>query len=352
MRSYVWRSIISGIELLKEGLVWRIGNSSQVKIWEDKWIPKLHTFRIQSNKEEMLHKNWNEPLLVRLFSAQEVDIIKSIPISIGGRDDQLVWHHTKNSLFSVRSAYFLHRAMLVRSTGETSNDKLEDGFWKDIWKLPVPNTVRSFIWRACNEALPTIVNLVKRKLVENSNCPISLVELEPSEHVLWSCGAAKDIWSQEVWEHLCKHLQDNSLREVAMIARLICNRRNDFWPTWSWEVSSETVMGTIQAKRQLKLEAFSGEAYAMMMCISFYKEVGVNQFILEDDALQSYEGHIIEEAKVLLNNFAEWHAVHAKREGNKTAHVLAHNTLSLSEDVYDFEEIPFCVQHVVSSDML
>jgi hypothetical protein len=36
--SYTWRSILKGCDLLKEGLVWRIGDGSRVNIWSDPWI--------------------------------------------------------------------------------------------------------------------------------------------------------------------------------------------------------------------------------------------------------------------------------------------------------------------------
>ena len=36
--SYTWRSMIYGINLLKEGIIWRIGSSSNVNIWSDPWI--------------------------------------------------------------------------------------------------------------------------------------------------------------------------------------------------------------------------------------------------------------------------------------------------------------------------
>ena len=45
---YAWGSILSSCELIKEGLVWRIGNGNQVQIWKDKWIPRPSTFMVQS----------------------------------------------------------------------------------------------------------------------------------------------------------------------------------------------------------------------------------------------------------------------------------------------------------------
>ena len=41
--SYSWRSILRGVELLKEGIIWRIGNGSSVNIWSDPWLPRGHT---------------------------------------------------------------------------------------------------------------------------------------------------------------------------------------------------------------------------------------------------------------------------------------------------------------------
>jgi hypothetical protein len=46
--SFAWRSIHSSQELLKEGLIWRIGNVSKVCIWKDRWVPSPSTYRIQS----------------------------------------------------------------------------------------------------------------------------------------------------------------------------------------------------------------------------------------------------------------------------------------------------------------
>jgi hypothetical protein len=38
--SATWRGIIHGRELLREGLVWRIGDGTQVSVMKDKWIPR------------------------------------------------------------------------------------------------------------------------------------------------------------------------------------------------------------------------------------------------------------------------------------------------------------------------
>lgn len=37
--AYTWRSIIRGFKALERGLVCRVGDGTQVRIWEDPWTP-------------------------------------------------------------------------------------------------------------------------------------------------------------------------------------------------------------------------------------------------------------------------------------------------------------------------
>jgi hypothetical protein len=37
--SYTWHSILRGLEVLKEGVVWRVGDGESINAWNDPWIP-------------------------------------------------------------------------------------------------------------------------------------------------------------------------------------------------------------------------------------------------------------------------------------------------------------------------
>ncbi|KAF5459849.1 hypothetical protein F2P56_019763 [Juglans regia] len=96
--SLAWKSLMAGLDLLKEGLIWRIGSGLKVKIWEFRWLPKPFSLtpanrncRLEWVADLMIpgQKSWNVPLLHSLFSQQEVELIKSIPISLGNREDRL-----------------------------------------------------------------------------------------------------------------------------------------------------------------------------------------------------------------------------------------------------------------------
>jgi hypothetical protein len=38
--SAVWKGIAHGLELVKRGIIWRIGDSTSVRTWRDPWIPQ------------------------------------------------------------------------------------------------------------------------------------------------------------------------------------------------------------------------------------------------------------------------------------------------------------------------
>ena len=38
--SYSWRSILRGLEVLMMGMIWRIGDGRNLKIWADPWLPR------------------------------------------------------------------------------------------------------------------------------------------------------------------------------------------------------------------------------------------------------------------------------------------------------------------------
>jgi len=46
--SFVWRSLLSAIDLLKEGLVWRVADGKSIHIWNERWLPTPTSFLVQS----------------------------------------------------------------------------------------------------------------------------------------------------------------------------------------------------------------------------------------------------------------------------------------------------------------
>ena len=66
--------------------------------------------------------------------------------------------------------------------------------WNALWKLHIPNKIKVFGWRACQEILPTRLNLVKQRILHDDVCLNCTRFLESTVHVLWNCGVAVDVW--------------------------------------------------------------------------------------------------------------------------------------------------------------
>jgi hypothetical protein len=110
--------------------------------------------------------------------------------------------------------------------------------------MEVPNAVKMFAWRACQNILPTRRNLCKRRVIEEANCPCCGLEEESLIHALWTCPAAPDVWGsktspfqkccvsgvtfKEIFEDGLQRFSKENLELLIGVARGIWFRRNKF----------------------------------------------------------------------------------------------------------------------------
>ena len=68
-----------GLELLKQGIICRVGNGSQIRIWREPWIPRAPSLKITSRKgrcrlrwvSELLNidvRDWDFDKLIQFFN--------------------------------------------------------------------------------------------------------------------------------------------------------------------------------------------------------------------------------------------------------------------------------------------
>ncbi|XP_021734157.1 uncharacterized protein LOC110700882 [Chenopodium quinoa] len=135
--SYTWRSIISARDLVVEGSSWLIGNGKSVRLWGDKWIPKLPGNRISCPPPQPelrnatvdgwidpIHRNWRVQELRNALSEIEVAAITKIRIPNHEQEDVLQWKHTKNGEFNVLSARGVNVDRVCPRCGEVSETTL------------------------------------------------------------------------------------------------------------------------------------------------------------------------------------------------------------------------------------
>ncbi|WVZ75250.1 hypothetical protein U9M48_023324 [Paspalum notatum var. saurae] len=186
--SYTWRSILNGIEVIKSGLVWRVGNGESIKIWEDPWIPDRSTRRPISSKGhnllvrvaellDPLTGSWNEQLVQQTFEEEDVKFILAIPLQTD-MEDIPAWHADNRGIFSVRSAYKVHKKAIRQqsrqgTTSSSSAPNAEEQFWKKLWKIKCPGKIKHFAWRLAHNTLALRMTLRSRNGNKLSLCDLT-----------------------------------------------------------------------------------------------------------------------------------------------------------------------------------
>lgn len=109
-------------------------------------------------------------------------MIIGLPLSLQDAPDKQVWFPTANGDFSTRSAYKLLATSdwVVQPTNSSSSHG--KALWKGIWNLQVPQKVKHLVWRASNEAIPTLLNLWKRRVVNYVCYPMCKSDIEDTTH--------------------------------------------------------------------------------------------------------------------------------------------------------------------------
>lgn len=104
-----------------------------------------------------------------------------IPIATNLQEDRIIWSGEENGSYSVKSSYRMLR-------GEnTANSSFH---WTHIWKMNLPPKVKSFVWQACSNLLPTVDNLQNRRVECSQACILCSNHQESISHLMFKCGFA------------------------------------------------------------------------------------------------------------------------------------------------------------------
>lgn len=182
--SYSWRSILHGIDLLKKGVIWRLGDGCNINIWNDPWLPREWSRRPKTPRGQNLVTqviidpltgDWDREMVRDIFWEDDVKLILALPIH-ENRSNVLAWHFDSKGIFSVRSAYKVCRADFIRnknqSVAQQSSSGKVDPVWGQIWKLECPNKIKHFMWRFAHNSHPLRIHLKRRKINLDTLCPV------------------------------------------------------------------------------------------------------------------------------------------------------------------------------------
>lgn len=93
-------------------------------------------------------EDWNKELVKNLFSYTKASTILSVPVSSLGMKDRLIWKHTPNGQYSIKSGYKVVKGRVKQEKrNEGSNTKVEDDkkSWGKIWGLGIKRKIQHFL---------------------------------------------------------------------------------------------------------------------------------------------------------------------------------------------------------------
>lgn len=205
--SYACCSILFGRELLAKGLRKEVGNGKSLNVWMDPWIfdiaPRLPLQRhfsvnLDLKVNDLINfedRCWKRDLLEELFYPTDVELItKRNPVV--NMDDFWVWLHAKTGEYSVKSGYWLafqsnkldliQQANLLPST---------NGLKEQVWSTKSSPKIKMFLWRILSAALPVADQIIRRGMSIDPRCQICGDEGESTNHVLFTCSMARQVWA-------------------------------------------------------------------------------------------------------------------------------------------------------------
>ena len=185
---------------------WRVGNGRIIKVFKDQWLPCEGSSRVLSPPHDhdpdlkvadlMDHELhcWNSDLVADIFLPSEAKVILAIPLCLVDTANRLFWPMNRSGVYFVKSGYKLLRACDDSKSPSTSDQFGNKEGWKQIWKLHVSNGIRTLLWHACCDSLPSKANLVRRKILLDATYHNCNLEPESTFHALWSCQKLDMVW--------------------------------------------------------------------------------------------------------------------------------------------------------------
>ncbi|KAL5570996.1 hypothetical protein UlMin_020593 [Ulmus minor] len=133
-------SILWGREVIELGSQWRVGSGESIRVTEDRWIPKSNSFKIldppllpeniRVSELRIPSGSWDAGFIRNLFGEEVTKDILSIPVGYLEHEDTLIWHHTRDGEYSVKSGY--KTALILDDIAECSNPQAVNKWWKSL----------------------------------------------------------------------------------------------------------------------------------------------------------------------------------------------------------------------------
>ncbi|XP_019160786.1 PREDICTED: uncharacterized protein LOC109157341 [Ipomoea nil] len=183
--------------LVRSGCRRRIGNGRTTQIWAHPWLPDSQDPYVSTEQpapnQGMVVADlvddatgaWNSNLIQQIFNARDASLINKLPLN-DTYDDLWYWEGDISGNYSVRCGY--------RRLGDAMAPNSQ--VWSSVWKLKIPPNWKNFMWITLSNILPTLDNLIKKRVDLVNVCPVCGLVEENVMHVLVSCTYGSLVWNR------------------------------------------------------------------------------------------------------------------------------------------------------------
>lgn len=145
-----------------------------------------------------LDGHWKRDVVERCFNNEEAQVILRLPISRFRCPNRLIWHYTRNRMYSIKSGYKVamerNGELGRKGKGQSSEGHIKDPIWLDVWQLQVPPKPRHFIWKGCKNILAVCSKLQHRGVRLETCCPHYGDDVETQVHLFFKCSFTRIFW--------------------------------------------------------------------------------------------------------------------------------------------------------------
>ncbi len=214
--SGIWRAILNAMPIIKDRLIWKIGNDASVRIGIDPWPGCENSHRLRNGL--VLHLNnrgikflsqigdqqnstlfsqawlneqhWNIPIEWNEVWQRYIHALAETHARLRAGEDELIWALSKSDQYTLKMG---HDTIIEDRKPENLKS-----WWVSLWKLNAPPRTRLLMWNILENKVPTGSYLEKRAFSGPSQCVMCLEDEESTHHLFLTCPTTRTIWSQVI----------------------------------------------------------------------------------------------------------------------------------------------------------
>ncbi|XP_056695270.1 uncharacterized protein [Spinacia oleracea] len=210
--SWGFRSLSRGFQVLDQGIAWKPGAGSRIRILQDTWVSmdrisfrsSLNGLDCPTHVSSLLDPRsyaCNIGMVRRFFPDKISSQILALERPTSKTDDFLYWKFALDGKFTVRSAYAMLLCSSHHAAGVTSLPS--SSWWKHFWGLDIIPWFKLFFWKLLHQALPLATFLCQRGLPVDPLCSLCNQDPESDLHLFRDCPLLLNLWSSGPLRMFC-----------------------------------------------------------------------------------------------------------------------------------------------------